>query len=107
MCIHFDRHHSGGSSFVYVNDFWLLQKIVCIPTGISSALKKKKKKGGKESQIIVSRPGLGSDSPFGSDQEPGVTCSLKSKLLSLSVGSFGLGEEEDATISFLVVDMLR
>ena len=21
MCIDFDRHHSGGSSFVYVNDF--------------------------------------------------------------------------------------
>ena len=27
MCIDFDGHHSGGSSFVYVNDFWLLQKL--------------------------------------------------------------------------------
>ena len=42
MCIDFDGHYSGVSSFVYVNDFWLLQKIVCIPTSISSALKKKK-----------------------------------------------------------------
>ena len=40
MGIDFDGHHSGGSSFVYVNDFWLLQKKFCIPTGISSALKK-------------------------------------------------------------------
>ena len=43
MCIDFDGHHTDGSSFVYVNDFWLLQKIVCIPTGIISALRKKKK----------------------------------------------------------------
>ena len=41
MCIDFNGYYSGGSSFVYVNDFWLLQKIVCIPTGISSALRKK------------------------------------------------------------------
>ena len=29
MCIDFDGHHSGDSSFVYVNDFLLLQKL-CI-----------------------------------------------------------------------------
>ena len=27
MCIDFDGHHSGGSSFVYINDFLLLQKL--------------------------------------------------------------------------------
>ena len=27
MCIDFNGYHSGGSSFVYVNDFWLLQKL--------------------------------------------------------------------------------
>ena len=29
MCIDFDGHHSGGSSFVYVNDF-VITEIVCI-----------------------------------------------------------------------------
>ena len=27
MCIDYDGHHFSGSSFVYVNDFWLLQKL--------------------------------------------------------------------------------
>ena len=31
MCIDFDGHHSGGSSFVYVNDFLLLQKFFVYP----------------------------------------------------------------------------
>ena len=31
MCIDFDGHHSSGSSFVYVNDFWLLQKLFVYP----------------------------------------------------------------------------
>ena len=39
MCIDFDGYHSGGSSFVYVNDF-CYYRIVCIPIGTSSALKK-------------------------------------------------------------------
>ena len=69
MCIDFNGYHSGGSSFVYVNDFWLLQKIVCIPTDISSALKKKKQV--KSPRYIVSLPGLVSDSPIGSDRESG------------------------------------
>ena len=38
MCIDFDGHHSGGSSFIYVNDFFFITEIVCIPTGTSSAL---------------------------------------------------------------------
>ena len=31
MCKNFKGSHSGGSSFVNVNDCWLLQKIICIP----------------------------------------------------------------------------
>ena len=26
MCIDFNGYHSDGSSFAYVNDFWLLQE---------------------------------------------------------------------------------
>ena len=42
MCIDFDGHHSGGSSLLYVNDFFLYTEIVCIPTDTSSALRKNK-----------------------------------------------------------------
>ena len=31
MCIDFNGYHSGGSSFAYVNDFWLLQKFFVYP----------------------------------------------------------------------------
>ena len=31
MYIDFDGHHSGGSFFVYVNDFWLLQNLFVYP----------------------------------------------------------------------------
>ena len=27
MCIDFDGHHSGGNSFVFLNDFLLLKKL--------------------------------------------------------------------------------
>ena len=41
MCIDFEGHHSGGNSFVE-NDFFffVIIEIVCITTGISSALRK-------------------------------------------------------------------
>ena len=55
MCIEFDGHHSGSSSFVYVND--IFDSLI------------KKKKTGKESQYMVSRPELGSDPLIGSDRE--------------------------------------
>ena len=42
MCINFNGSHSGGSSFVNVNDCWLLQKLFVYHTDISPALKKKK-----------------------------------------------------------------
>ena len=41
MCIDFDGHHSGGSSFVYVNDFCYYRNCLYTP-GTSSALRKKK-----------------------------------------------------------------
>ena len=31
MCIDFDGHYSGGSAFVFVNDFLLLQKFFVYP----------------------------------------------------------------------------
>ena len=43
MCKNFNGSHSGGSSFVNVNDCWLLQNYL-FTTDISSSLKKKKKK---------------------------------------------------------------
>ena len=68
MCRDIDGHHSGGSSFVYVNDFCYYRN--CLYThrykfSSENKKKKKKKKTGKESQYIVSRPELGSDPSFG------------------------------------------
>ena len=70
MCKNFNGSHSGGSSFVNVNDCWLLQNYL-YTTDISSALKKKNKKKNKESQHMVSHPETGSDSPIGSDRDRG------------------------------------
>ena len=69
MCIDIDGHHSGGSSFAYVNDFCYY--INCLYTHRYKFSSEKKKKTGKESQYIVSCPGTGSDPPFGSDWESG------------------------------------
>ena len=72
MCIDFDGHHSGGSSFVYVNDFCYY--INCLYTHrykFSSEKKKTGKESQFESQYIVSRPRPSSDLPFGSDRESG------------------------------------
>ena len=45
MCMNFNGYHSGGSSFVNVNDCWLLQKLfVCHRYNVSSEKKKKKSK---------------------------------------------------------------
>ena len=68
MCIDFDGHYSGGSSFVYVNDFCYYRN--CLYTH-KYKFSSEKKKTGKESQYIVSCPELGSDLPFGSDRELG------------------------------------
>ena len=39
MCIDFYGHHSGGSSFVYVNDFCYYRNCLCT-TSTSKALRK-------------------------------------------------------------------
>ena len=65
MCIDFDGHHSGGSSFVYVNDFCYFRN--CLYTHRYKFSSDKEQIN--ESQYIVSRLGLGSDLPFGSDRE--------------------------------------
>ena len=44
MCINFNGYHSGGSSFVTVNDCWLLQKWFVHHRYKLSFEKKKKKK---------------------------------------------------------------
>ena len=67
MCINFNGSHSGGSSFVNVNDCWLLQKLFVYRRDKFSSEKKKY----KESQYMVSYPETGSDSPIGSDRDPG------------------------------------
>ena len=72
MCIDFDGHHSGGSSFVYVNDFCYYKN--CLHTHRYKLSSDKEQIN--ESQYIVSRPGLGSDPPFELDRDPGVTISV-------------------------------
>ena len=72
MCIDFDGYHFGGSAFVYVNDFCYYRN--CLYTHrykFSSVIEQI-----NESQYIVSRPGLGSNPPFGSDRDLGVTWSV-------------------------------
>ena len=50
MCIDFDGHYFGGSSFVYVNDFCYYRNCL-YTTGTSSAMRKKKKKQVKSPSI--------------------------------------------------------
>ena len=68
MCIDFDGNHSGGSSFVYVNDFCYYRN--CLYTH-RYKFSFEKKKTGKESQYMFSHPGLSSDPPIGSDRGSG------------------------------------
>ena len=44
MCINFNGYHSGGSSFLNVNDCWLLQKLFVYHRYKVSSEKRKKKK---------------------------------------------------------------
>ena len=66
MCINFNGYHSGGNSFLNINDCWLLQKLF-VYHRYKFSLKKKKKIIYEESQYMVSHPETGSDSPIGSD----------------------------------------
>ena len=69
MCIDFDGHHSGGSSFVYVNDFCYYRN--CLYTHWYKFSSDKEQIN--ESQYIVSCPGLDSDLPIGSNRDPSMT----------------------------------
>ena len=40
MCIDFYGHHSGGSSFLYVQMIFVIIEIVCAPIGTGTALRK-------------------------------------------------------------------
>ena len=44
MCINFNGYHSGGSSFLNVNDCWLLQKLFVYHRYKFSSEKKNEKK---------------------------------------------------------------
>ena len=61
MCIDFDGHHSGGSAFVYVNDFCYYKN--CLYTHRYKFSSDTKQING--SKYIVSGPGLGSDPSLG------------------------------------------
>ena len=64
MCIDFDGHHSGGSSFDSV--------IRCGPyPQVPVWLLINKKKSGKKSQYMFSHPETSSDPSIGSDRESG------------------------------------
>ena len=72
MCINFNIYHSGGSSFVNVNDCWLLQKLFVYNIyKFSSEKKKKYIYIYKQSQYMVSHPETGSDLPIESDRDRG------------------------------------
>ena len=70
MCIDFNGYHSDGSSFAYVNDFWLLQEN-CLYTHRYKFSSEKKKNQIKSPRYKVSHPETGSDSPIGSNWESG------------------------------------
>ena len=69
MCIDLEGHHSGGGSFVNVNDFFYYRNCLYNHRYKFSSEKEQV----NESQYVVSRPGLGSDPSFGSDRDRGVT----------------------------------
>ena len=66
MCRDYNGYHSGGSSFVYVNDSWLLQKLFVYHRFKLNSEKKKKK-----IPVHGFAPETGSDSPIGSDRDRG------------------------------------
>ena len=68
MCIDFEGHHSGGSYFVNVNDFFVITEIICITTGISSALRKNRS---MRVPIYSLAPRTWFVSAFGLDRESG------------------------------------
>ena len=66
MYIDFDGHHSGGSSYCKCKIFLLLHKLCLYNHRFKFSSEKEQV---NKSQYIVSRPGLGSDPPFGSDRD--------------------------------------
>ena len=48
MCINFNAYHSGGSTFVNINDCWLLQKLFVYNIYKFSLEKEKRKKKKKK-----------------------------------------------------------
>ena len=94
MCINFNGSHSGGSSFVNVNDCWLLQKLFVYHRDKFSSEKKNKK-----IIIIIRSPSIWFRTPklvrirqSGRTGIGGVTSSaLPDKMSHPSLGSDNLG----------------
>ena len=75
MCIDFDGHHSGGSSFDMYMIFRFCYKMWAIPTGTSSALKKKNQV--KSPSICSRTPNSVRIRQSGRTRNRGVTTSLQ------------------------------
>ena len=102
MCIDFDGHHSGGSSFVYINDFFCYYRNCLYTQRYKFSFDKEQV---NESHYIVSRPGLGSDPPFGLDRGSG--CDIEDVLVKVDkfiflVGFIVLDMEEDKEIPIIL-----
>ena len=63
MYIDVEGHHSGGSSFIYENDFFVITEIVCITTGTSSALRKNRSMSPSTVYSVAPRTQFGSAIP--------------------------------------------
>ena len=68
MCIDFDGRHSGGSSYIYVNDFFCYFRNCFYNHRYKFSSEKEQV---NESKYIVSCPRFGSNPPFGSDRRSG------------------------------------
>ena len=93
MYINFNGSHSGGSSFVNVNNCWLLQNLFVYHRYKFSSERKKNKKKIRSPSIWFRTPETGSDSPIGSERDQGrdsfSLCLLTlNTLISLEVSRF-------------------
>ena len=64
MCIDFYGHHSGGSSFVYVQMIFVITEIVCALIGTGTALRKNRSMRVPVQYSIVYRYSIDSIAPW-------------------------------------------
>ena len=80
MCIDFDGHHSGGSSFIYMKMNFVITEIVCVTTGASSVMRKNRSMR-VPVYSLAPRTRFGSANPVGS----GMGCDTFALSLMLEV----------------------